>query len=330
MTYRGRVSFSIIGILLAAPWLAVAEEPNFAELLGRAQAEMAAGHTASPPGDNVSETLLSMINILEQASPEQLGALDVLLRQLNNAKPATGELAGYLAKTSPSGNQPRDARTSGPDRTAPTTALDQAGQPTDTARTNLAQAAPGRPVSGTSPIISSRPAIDSNTSPKPAGDDVDTVSRQAAQHGPTDKDKVAARQPAGSALVATAEIPSSLGAAIVPRPEPADLPTGTTLPPSVQRTLTDRGDRMLILNDVTASRLLYQRAAEGGAGVAAFKLAQTYDPSFLTAHNLRGVVADPGAAEAWYRKAEALGDLEAIEALKDLAGHRLVDTASKH
>ena len=85
---------------------------------------------------------------------------------------------------------------------------------------------------------------------------------------------------------------------------------------------------MLRLGDVSAARMLYQRAADDGVGVAALKLAEAYDPAFLTAHDLRGIKPDPIAAEAWYRRAQALGETEAIERLRSLTGRRLTDSAT--
>ena len=86
---------------------------------------------------------------------------------------------------------------------------------------------------------------------------------------------------------------------------------------------------MLQMGDVIASRLLYQRVAESGDGAAAFKLAQTYDPVFLTLHNLQDIRSDPVAAEQWYRKASALGDVNAAKGLKGLADRQLVDASAK-
>jgi hypothetical protein len=108
----------------------------------------------------------------------------------------------------------------------------------------------------------------------------------------------------------------------------SDLPKPPGLPSSVQNTLLSRGDTMLSLGNVSAARMLYQRAADAGVGVAALKLAETYDPTFLTSRNLRGIKSDAAAAEAWYRKAEEVGETEAIERLKSLTGRRLTDSAT--
>ena len=107
-----------------------------------------------------------------------------------------------------------------------------------------------------------------------------------------------------------------------------DLPKTSSLPSSVHHILLDRGNMMLSLGDVSAARMLYQRAADAGVGVAALKLAETYDPALLAARNLRGIKSDPVAAEAWYRRAEALGEMEAIKRLRSLTGRRITNLAT--
>jgi len=75
---------------------------------------------------------------------------------------------------------------------------------------------------------------------------------------------------------------------------------------------------MLALGDVSAARLLYERAASG-SGHAATAAGKTYDPAFLSQLGVRGIRADPGIAAEWYRKAVALGDVEADQLLRRLA-----------
>jgi len=82
--------------------------------------------------------------------------------------------------------------------------------------------------------------------------------------------------------------------------------------------LLARGDKLLSTGDVTSARLFYQRAADGGAGLAAIRLGETYDPIFLDRAKLRGVRADLGAALSWYRRARELGATDAEVLLKAL------------
>jgi hypothetical protein len=75
--------------------------------------------------------------------------------------------------------------------------------------------------------------------------------------------------------------------------------------------------------NVGAARLMFQPAAEAGDAVAAFALAETYDPSVLKRLGTRGgITPDVTLANSWYEKAGALGSTLARERLERLArGH---------
>ncbi|MFD1108663.1 hypothetical protein [Pseudoroseomonas ludipueritiae] len=88
--------------------------------------------------------------------------------------------------------------------------------------------------------------------------------------------------------------------------------------PELLAALLRRGDAMLALGDLSAARLLYERAAAGGSGGAALALGKTYDPAFLSGLNARGIRPDRATAVNWYRKAAALGDGEAPALLRRL------------
>ncbi len=87
---------------------------------------------------------------------------------------------------------------------------------------------------------------------------------------------------------------------------------------SVRQALLKRGDAMLELKDLSAARMLFARAAEAGVAVAALKLGDTYNPTFLAQHDLRGVRPDPAVAVSWYRKALELGEAQAADRLRAL------------
>jgi TPR repeat protein len=84
----------------------------------------------------------------------------------------------------------------------------------------------------------------------------------------------------------------------------------------------ERGDAMLNQRNVVAARLLFARAAEAGVGMAALKLAETYDPKFISDQNLIGIKSDQHEAETWYRKAADLGERQAEQRLKALEERR--------
>ncbi|HTB44703.1 MAG TPA: hypothetical protein VK741_13825 [Acetobacteraceae bacterium] len=88
------------------------------------------------------------------------------------------------------------------------------------------------------------------------------------------------------------------------------------------RILLQRGDAAIVAGDITAARLLYERAAEQGSAVAATDAAETYDPAFLREIDAHGIQADQAAAAGWYRKAAALGDAGARERLRRMTGQQ--------
>jgi hypothetical protein len=80
------------------------------------------------------------------------------------------------------------------------------------------------------------------------------------------------------------------------------------------------GAELMANRDFAAARLMYQRAAEAGSAIAAFALAETYDPLMVEKLNVRGgITPDFALATTWYEKAKALGSSEAPERLERLA-----------
>lgn len=80
--------------------------------------------------------------------------------------------------------------------------------------------------------------------------------------------------------------------------------------------LMQRGQEMLSVGDISAARLLFERAANGGSAAAATALGRTYDPRFLASLGARGIRPDPAVAAEWYRRGSALGDPEATRLLQ--------------
>ena len=84
-------------------------------------------------------------------------------------------------------------------------------------------------------------------------------------------------------------------------------------------TMVRRGDALLDQGDVSAARLLYDRAATAGSGRAATAMGKTFDPAFLTRIGAVGLSADPAMAGTWYRRGVELGDEEARIRLQALS-----------
>ncbi len=55
-------------------------KPTFAELLARAKSEAAAGHRLEPPGDNVADTAMQMLDLAPTATPAQIAEFTRLLQ----------------------------------------------------------------------------------------------------------------------------------------------------------------------------------------------------------------------------------------------------------
>jgi TPR repeat protein len=82
--------------------------------------------------------------------------------------------------------------------------------------------------------------------------------------------------------------------------------------------LLARGDALLSTGDITSARLFYERAADAGAGLAAVRLGETFDPAFLDRAHFRSARGDPAQAASWYRRAQDLGVTDAEVLLKAL------------
>jgi hypothetical protein len=82
--------------------------------------------------------------------------------------------------------------------------------------------------------------------------------------------------------------------------------------------LLSRGDRHVTDGNIAIARQFFIRAAELGLPIAAWRMAETYDPMALTRANVRGLVPDPVEARKWYERALNLGMPEANARLQRL------------
>lgn len=79
--------------------------------------------------------------------------------------------------------------------------------------------------------------------------------------------------------------------------------------------LMQRGRDFLATGDISAARVAFRRLADAGMPDAALALANTYDPSYLAAHNVIGALGDGTMARSLYRRARDLGSKEAGQIL---------------
>jgi hypothetical protein len=124
----------------------------------------------------------------------------------------------------------------------------------------------------------------------------------------------ASSQPAGGAptreQIAAAFKTAHQGLAEIRQP-PAAAPSARLIDADELAALLNRAKGLIAIGDITAARLLLERAADGQEASAALLLAQTYDPAVLGTPDARSITPDPRAARGWYQKAARLGSLNA-------------------
>ena len=104
----------------------------------------------------------------------------------------------------------------------------------------------------------------------------------------------------------------------VASPAPRNQPTVPTFSGAEIAGLLARGDWLLATGDITAARLLYERAADAGEARAAVRLGETFDPVYLDGSHVRGLQGNRDMAASWYRRARDLGATGVASRLKKL------------
>ena len=179
---------------------------------------------------------------------------------------------------------------------------------------------------------SGRPSGPSNKSPQfvPASNQTNALpapSRPAANLRAPNSDPeprsrpTAATGPASVDARGAANDVTSVDAARRPMPSARPIsPSAASRPPASADDASEIAAKMKIgaelmaSGDITAARMMFERAAEAGEAAAAFALAETYDPVVLRRLRLRGGIApDVALARRWYEKARDLGSIAAPE-----------------
>lgn len=131
--------------------------------------------------------------------------------------------------------------------------------------------------------------------------------------------------PPGASVPLPAE-EEPLAAPVAPSP-PTPVATDDTPRPAQNvvseetAALTERGDALMRLSDVSSARQFYLLAARRGDPVAYTAVASTYDPVFLQTSGVRGARGDATQAIDWYRQAMRRGDPLARSRLASLLTH---------
>jgi hypothetical protein len=283
--------------IVATALPALGQKPTFSELLARAQAQAAAGHRWTPAGDNMTETVVSMMDLIPTATADELTKLSELLEVDKEHPQSRPTGAG-------SSTEERKAAAS----PVPFPSVDPRATP------STEDSVPAKPVR-----------------PDPAG----AVALRSAPLAP-DIAAAAALRPAPSATNGTSAAteltpaapapPAANLAAIDPvRPAPAAADTSALLlirpTPKVTQVaprpgpraieLFTRGQQAELRGDVSGARRFYSSAAQQGHATAARALGRLYDPAYLKQAALGGIDPDPAMARYWYEQAIAMGDAEA-------------------
>jgi hypothetical protein len=110
-----------------------------------------------------------------------------------------------------------------------------------------------------------------------------------------------------------------------PVAQPPPAPTNPALLLSLEERLRleqiiGKGDRALLDGNVAQARQFYRHSADRGLAIAAFKMAETYDPGELSRLPVVGISGDKAEAKRWYQKALDLGDARAESRIARIDG----------
>jgi hypothetical protein len=106
-------------------------------------------------------------------------------------------------------------------------------------------------------------------------------------------------------------------APVAPPPQPA-APAARRMDPDELAGLLKRARSLLAVGDISAARLLLERAADAQEAEAALMLGTTYDPLVIGNQDMRSITPDPAMARQWYQKAAALGSADARRRLSQI------------
>jgi TPR repeat protein len=186
-------------------------------------------------------------------------------------------------------------------------------------QTQIAMASPSREEisSAYQSAIQRAPAAPPAGGPQPVTALPPPAPPVAAAPPPAAPQQLAALPPPAAAAPATMATPV---APPVVGPSPVVMPSPIVrhIDPDELAMLLNRAKGLLQSGDIPPARLLLERAADAQDALAAYLLAQTYDPDVLGARDARTITPDLVAARAWYQKAAQLGSAEAQRRLAQI------------
>jgi hypothetical protein len=280
----------ITAIIAAGSFSVRAEERTIADLLTRAEAQAAAGHRWAPPGDNMTETVAVMMDIIAQATPEQLVELSNLLEKNSSNPPSPSSAQATPVPITPAQATPAQA--------TPARASTPAGAP--------AQAPPAQAFAAPLPIqIAPSETAPAQTAPSRATPNPAPPPARAAAPATAAQAGLTPDRRTVTVETTAPERPAPIR--VMPRPTPRGLE------------LYARGQDAERQGNISGARRFFAGAAEQGSAAAARSLGQLYDPAYLKQTVFGGIDPDPALARNWYQRAAAMGDAEAGPLLEALA-----------
>jgi hypothetical protein len=262
----------------------------------------------APAAPAVAETATEAAAASEPAKKTQIPEPPQATSPASAEAPASPAVSETSTEAAPASEPSKETQVAEPPPAAPPAngpAAAAVEPPKPTEQPVTAAPAQHTPSAAVAPAHQAAPPVASGVDTPPASADEPSTPSEPVTV-PTAPTGAVAADPAAPAAPPAPEPPKS--AAAVPRyaaPDPAAL--------------VARGDAMLELGDVSAARLLYERAAALGNAKAATAAGKTYDPAFLTSIRASGLVPDRATAAAWYQKGVALGDREAADRLAKLS-----------
>jgi hypothetical protein len=283
--------------IVATSLPALGQKPTFSELLARAQAQAAAGHRWTPAGDNMTETVVSMMDLIPTATADELTKLSELLETDKERPQSRPAGAGSSTQERKAAASPMPSPSVDP-RTPP---LGEDSVPAKPARPDPAGAVALRSAP-LAPDIAAAAALH----PAPAAANITSSAANLTPAAPAPAAaNLAAIDPVRPAP-ATAD--TSIPLAI--RPTPKVIQVAPRPGPRAIELFT-RGQQAELRGDVSGARRFYSSAAQQGHATAARALGRLYDPAYLKQAALGGIDPDPAMARHWYEQAIAMGDAEA-------------------
>ena len=268
------------------------------------EAEISAGRLSAPAGDNAMETLQRILALVPDATPSDLDAIDAMPSRFDQ-RAAEARMRGDR-QAAERFSEFRDAFAPG-DRGAPA-----AGKTSPHPAAPAASRLPASPPAASPPAASPAPAADLSSVVKRLEPKAETQA--AGSHGPPQGVESGGPNRPASPPVPAEPRPAAVAAAPRPAPVPSAPPkpgqaksfagpappapaNAAPMPAAMTAVLLRRGEEKLAQGDISAARLLFQRAATSGSGPGAAGLAKTYDPLFLAALGASGIQPDAGTRD---------------------------------